>query len=89
MKIASIIIISLFIAGCSSPMQLNPPVITPNPINISAEALEPCPLLNEDLIIETFDDLVTEYSNLAVLYSVCAGKQAASIKLLKYIGNTK
>lgn len=89
MRIFPIIILSIFLTGCGSFKKLDPPVITTNPVSISAEALETCAELNEKINVVTFEEVVEEYSKLGVLYAECANKHAANIKLLKIIGNLK
>lgn len=92
MKIIPIIILSIFLTGCGFFEKLrkpDPPVVTPQTVNIDKSALEYCDMLKEDLVIKNFQDSLNAYGDLAALYSKCANKQATSIKLLKQFGNIK
>lgn len=88
MKIIPIIILSLFLTGCSLFRKHEEPQIPPSKVvQIDKALLEYCPLLKDRPVVNTFNDAVTEYGDLSYQYGVCAAKQAASIKLIKSMGN--
>lgn len=65
-----------------------PPSVPPGvTLNISAEALRECNLLNDNVIVITFEDAITAYGVLATEYGTCASKQKLSVKLIKQLGN--
>lgn len=67
-----------------------PPSIPPSvPVNIEPDALKECNLLNEAVLVVSFEDAISAYGSLATEYSTCAGKQKTSIKLIKQLGNIK
>jgi hypothetical protein len=90
-KLIPILILSIFLTGCSWFKKPDPPPagISTKTVDIRPEALEYCSLLKEDLVIKTFDNLLVAYSDLALQYAECSNKQTASVKLLKQIGNIK
>lgn len=68
----------------------NEPSIPPGvPVNIAPDALKECNLLNEAILVVTFEDAISAYGSLATEYSGCANKQKTSIKLIKQLGNIK
>ncbi len=90
MRLIHILILSLFLSGCSLfQKKVEPPAIQPKVVNIDSAALEPCANLKESVQVFTFDDIVNEYADIATSYAVCAKKQSTSIKLLKEFSNTK
>lgn len=89
MKIVLILFLSIFLFGCGTTKFQKEPTITTKPINIDSEALTYCNLLNEDIKIISFEDAIVVYSGVVAAYSICANKQATSVKLLKFIGNKK
>lgn len=93
MKFIPIIILSFLLQGCAFldffKKRDEPPAITTQQVNIDSKALELCELLKEDLKVETFEESLVVYGDLATKYATCARKQKASIKLIKEIGNIK
>lgn len=91
MKIIPILILSIFLTGCSwfKKPEEPPAGISTKPVDIRPEALEQCSLLEENITIKTFDNLLVAYSEVTLQYAICANKQTASVKLLKQIGNIK
>lgn len=90
MKLILALILTIFLQGCSLWKTIPPPVIPPDKVvNIAKEALEPCNLLSENLVINTFEDAIVAYGDLSTSYGICANKQSVSIKLLKQFGNIK
>ena len=82
MRVLIILLFSLLV-GCSS----TPIVPINSTVNIDSSMLEPCPLLPEDVVVNSFEDIQTAYANNLKLYGQCAIKQIASIKLLKQFSN--
>lgn len=90
MKIIPIIILSIFLQGCSLlNKRPEPPPITTNVIQIDSEALQPCVDLPENSAPTTFEESLERYIGLGELYGKCAIRQNGSIKILKKIGNIK
>lgn len=88
MKFIPIILICLALQACGHFEQV--PAITINKVvKIEKEALEPCGLLTEAVVVNTFEDGLIAYGDLAARYGACANKQNTSIKLLKQFGNIK
>lgn len=90
MKLILGLILAVTLQGCGLWKTTPPPVIPPDKVvNIAKEALEPCILLNEGLVINTFEDAIVAYGDLSTSYGICANKQSVSIKILKQFGNIK
>lgn len=88
MKIIPIIILSIFLSGCSLFRKHPDPVLPPTKVAIVDKSiLEYCPLLKEKPVITTFQDVITEYGELSTLYGICASKQAVGVKVIKELGN--
>ncbi len=88
MKIIPIIILSIFISGCTLFRKHEEPTLPPTKIaKVDKSLLEYCPLLKEKPVINTFQDVITEYGELSTMYGMCASKQASSIKIIKELGN--
>lgn len=86
MKIILSAILSVFLLGCAHHEVIPPP---DRVVDIDPKLLLQCELLNEDVKIASFDDILGEYATLSTKYGICANKQADSIKLLKQFGNIK
>lgn len=89
MKFIPIIFLSILLVGCPWPLKPEPAIEPAKTANIEKAALEPCSLLQEDIVLVTFPDLLVAYSDIATKYATCAGKQDTSIKLLKKFGGIK
>lgn len=90
MKIILSLILSIFLTSCWTwPIKSEPTIEPAKPVKIDKSILEPCPLLQEDIVLVTFPDLLVAYSDLATKYSTCATQQRNSVKLLKEFGNIK
>lgn len=89
MKLIPILILSLFLFGCGIFKKEPIAVISNATIKLDREALEYCSFLKEGVVINTFEDAMVVYTDIATLYTICAGKQATSIKLLKQFGGVK
>ena len=91
MKIIPIIILSLSLSGCVifDFFKKHPePTLPPTRVaQVDKSLLEYCPLLKEKPVINTFQDVITEYSELSILYGTCASKQATGVKVIKELGN--
>lgn len=86
MKIILSLILSLFLFGCAHKEIIVPP---DRVVEIDPKLLQPCELLNEEVSITSFNEILSEYATLSTKYGICANKQSSSIKLLKEFGNTK
>lgn len=89
MKTLLIIILSIFLTSCACFKKPETVVPPDRIVNIDPRVLQYCDLLKENLDISTFDDILIAYSDISISYSVCANKQATSIKLLKEFGGIK
>lgn len=90
MRIIPIIILSIALTGCGFLKNKIEPVIdSTRTVKVDPRALEPCPVLSEEVTILTFEDSLIAYSNLGTMYSICANKQNDSIKIIKQFGNIK
>lgn len=93
MRILSIFILTLSLQGCAFLdwfRKPEPPVVPPDVVvHIDSKLLEQCEQLKTDLQLSSFDQFIIEYGNVATLYGKCASKQAASVKLIKELGNIK
>lgn len=91
MKTILVIFLSICLTGCFGIFEKkkDDPVIDTKPVVINKEALEPCALLPEDMVVKSFEDGLVQYVLTTKAYAVCAGKQATSIKLLKQFGGGK
>lgn len=91
MKFIPILILSIFLIGCATPKRERTiTIVEPaKVVNIAPEALKECNLLEENVVITTFEDAVIAYTNVVTAYGTCANKQTSSIKLLKQFGNIK
>ena len=90
MRVIHILILSIFLTGCSIfQKKPEPPAIVPQVVNIDSAVLLPCEPLKEVVDIKTFEDIIVTYADMATSYANCANKQAASVKLLKQFGNIK
>ena len=89
MKFIPIIFLSILLTGCPWPIKPEPAIELAKPVKIEKAALELCNLLQEDIVLVTFPDLLVAYSDIATKYAECAGKQKNSVKLLKEFGNIK
>ena len=85
MKIILAVTLSLFLLGCAHHEVIPGDKI----VDIDPKLLQPCDLLNENVKITSFSDVIAEYGILSTAYGVCANRQADSIKLLKQFGNLK
>lgn len=85
MKTILSIILSLFLFGCASTEK--PVVIKDEVVHLNPEALQPCTLLDENILIETFDDVIVAYGDLSTKYGICANRQLISIELLNKFSN--
>ena len=90
MKVIPVLILSIALSGCGffTKKQENP-IIVDKTINIDKSYLEPCNLLDENLVVKTFEDGVEAYAMLGKEYSYCAKKQNNSILIIKKLGNIK
>lgn len=90
MKFILIIILSISLQACGM-FKKNPEVVvvTPKIVHIDKDVIIPCSMLDEEVTISTFEDALVAYSNLGMLYGVCANKQNTSIKIIKQFGNIK
>lgn len=87
MKFIPVLILSIFLSGCIFPLKPDEPTIPrTEPAKIEKAALEPCPLLKEGVVVQSFQEVLVEYSDLAAKYSECANKQNNSIKIIKKFG---
>ena len=89
MKFIPIIFLSILLTGCPWPLKSEPAIEPAKTVKIEKAALEQCSLLQEDIVLVTFPDLLVAYSDIATKYADCAGKQKTSVKLLKEFGNIK
>lgn len=89
MKFIPIIILSIFLQGCVLFKKPDPIINTPAVVSIDSEILQLCPLLKENTLVDTFEDALVVYGDLAIAYGNCAKKQENSVKLLKQFGNIK
>ena len=91
MRIIPILILSIFLTGCSWFKKPDKPFVPPDTkVNIDTKVLEPCSLLKEDIKLTTFDEyLLVEYPQIVKQYTDCAIKQSNSVKLIKQLGNIK
>lgn len=93
MKFIPIIILSFFLQGCAFldffKKHEEPSIPDNQVVNIDSVALEFCDRLPKEVTLNTFDEVSTEYGNLASLYGKCAVKQANGVKLIKKMGNIK
>jgi PBP1b-binding outer membrane lipoprotein LpoB len=90
MKIILILILSFLLQGCAFLdyfKKHDEPVIAVQPANIDSATYELCDLLSESLVINTFEDGLIAYGDLATKYSKCAKKQSNSVVLLKKFAN--
>ena len=90
MKFIPIIILSFFLQGCAFLdffKKREEPTIGTQVVSIDSAAYQLCDLLDENLIIVTFEDGLTAYGNLAKKYGSCAKRQATSVELLKEFSN--
>lgn len=78
-------ILSLFLLGCAH-HEIVPP---DRSVDIDPKLLQLCDLLDENIIVNSFNDVVAEYGALSTKYGACANRQAAGVKLLKQFGNIK
>lgn len=85
MKIILPIILSLFLLGCASVEK--PVVIKDEVVHLSPEVFEPCAFLEENIMIETFEDVIAAYGDLSTKYSICANKHLINITLLEKFSN--
>jgi len=85
MKIILCGILSLFLFGCAHHEIVPPDRV----VDIDPKLLQHCDLLNSDVKVVSFNDVISEYAALTTKYGVCANKQADSVKLLKQFGNIK
>lgn len=88
MKIILSIILSMFLISCST-TKPEPAIAPAKVVRIDSSALQQCSLLQEDIVLVTFPDLLVAYSDIATKYADCANKQKNSVKLLKEFGNIK
>ena len=77
------VIFVLFLTGCAH----HEIVPVDRVVDIDPKLLQPCDLLDENIIVNSFNDAVAEYGALSTKYGVCANRQAAGVKLLKQFGN--
>ena len=90
MKFIPILILLFLLQGCALfERKIEPPAIQPQVVNIDSAALEQCSLLREDIIISSFEDIISVYAEIATSYAICANRQATSVRLLKKFGNIK
>lgn len=89
MKFIPIIILSIFLSGCGLFKKDGPTIEPAKVVKIDMDALIPCDLLKEVLVINTFEDGLKVYAETAEAYGKCAKQQSNSIKLLKQFGNIK
>lgn len=80
MRFIPIIILSIFLSGCSISEYFR--WKDPQNVNINPEVLEYCAPLNEDVKIEE-NGVLTVYSDMAQQYVTCAKKQAAGVKVIQ------
>ena len=82
------LLLVLFLVGCATaPL---PTIVPPSRVvRIAPSILEPCTLLDENPLVNTFEDVLVLYSELAASYGMCAEKQSNSVNLLKEFGNIK
>lgn len=95
-KFIPLIVISFLLQGCvlfkkpEKPQEPAPlPKVETQQINIDSKILELCAKLPEQVVINSFEDVVAVYGELVTNYVTCANRQADSVKLLKKIGNIK
>ena len=87
MRIITSLVLIITLSGCVL-FSKHEPMIPPSvPVQVDKSLLEFCPLLNEKPLINTFDDVITEYATLSSTYGACATKQAAAVNILKSMGN--
>jgi hypothetical protein len=79
------VILVLFLTGCAH----HEIIPADRAVDIDPKLLQPCELLNTEVKITSFNDVILEYSALSTKYGVCANRQADSIKLIKQFGNIK
>lgn len=90
MKIIPVLLLAIFLQGCTAPRKRIPTIVEPTKVvQLAPESIQPCELLKEDVVIKGFDEALVVYSDLANAYGVCAKKQLNSIRLLKEFGNIK
>ena len=87
MKTILSLILTLFLFGCATKIPQS--TISSTQVNLDSSILVECPILDENPLIETFEDVIVLYSKLGTLYAECANKQSNSIKLLKQFGGIK
>lgn len=89
-KLLAAILLVFTIQGCAFLDRVKPPSIPPGvTVNVAPDALKECNLLNDQVVVITFEDAITAYGSLATEYSTCANKQKLSIKLIKQLGNVE
>lgn len=77
------------LSGCGLFRKSTVPVVeASNTLNISAELLQPCPLLDPKEPV-SFQGVVEAYSDLAIKYSDCSNKQFGAVQIIKQFGNIK
>lgn len=84
---------SVFLQGCVLfdffRKKDEPTISLSKEVTLDKDALRQCSLLQEDLVVSTFDDALVVYGKLATQYGVCAKQQSNSVILLKKFGNIK
>lgn len=88
MKTFLIIILSIFLQSCAATKEV-PIIHEAKVIQLDSGVLQLCQELDETVKIMAFQDIITVYSDLATKYTLCANKQADSVKLLKQFGGIK
>lgn len=89
MRLIPILILSIFLTGCTIFKKTEVPVVEPTKVlNIDPKLLQPCQLLSTTTLA-SFDDVVNAYSDLAIKYVNCANKQQDAALLIKEFGNIK
>lgn len=92
MKYILAIVLTVSLQGCALLdifKKPQPPAINTQVVSIDSAKLEQCDKLPEDIVIGSFEYMLTVHGELVSLYAKCAGKQSDSIILLKKFGNVK
>jgi hypothetical protein len=69
--------------------KIEPVIDSTKTVRVDPRILEPCPLLGEDISINTFEDVLVAYSTLGEKYAICAGKHLDGVRVIKELGNIK
>lgn len=85
MKFILAITLSLFLFGCAHHEVIPGDKV----VNIDPKLLQLCDLLDENVKVTSFNDVIAEYGALSTKYGICANRQADGVKLLKQFGNLK